>query len=118
MDTVKFKAHPPMSSSAENQNKNKLCEFHGDKGHNTNDYIHLKKQIEEAMKCEQLSHLIKELKKGNTKGDHPKATKKVKLLEKETSSHIYGTTVAANNKEKNLSEFLPKPKNLMSPIGK
>ncbi|GKC00307.1 hypothetical protein Tco_0986443 [Tanacetum coccineum] len=28
MDTVKFKAPPPMTGPAENQNKNKFCEFH------------------------------------------------------------------------------------------
>ncbi|GJT31912.1 reverse transcriptase domain-containing protein [Tanacetum coccineum] len=33
MDTVKFKALPPMIGPAENRNKNKLCEFHGDKGY-------------------------------------------------------------------------------------
>ncbi|GKE56860.1 reverse transcriptase domain-containing protein [Tanacetum coccineum] len=42
MDTVKFKAPPPMSGLAENRNKNKLCEFHGDKGYSTNECIHLK----------------------------------------------------------------------------
>ncbi|GKG25874.1 hypothetical protein Tco_0399020 [Tanacetum coccineum] len=35
MDTVKFKALSPMIGPAENRNKNKLCEFHGDKGHST-----------------------------------------------------------------------------------
>ncbi|GJR48138.1 hypothetical protein Tco_1316241 [Tanacetum coccineum] len=54
MDTVKFKAPPPMFGSAENRNKNKLCEFYGDKGHNTDECIHLKKQIEEAIKSRQL----------------------------------------------------------------
>nr|GEV82273.1 reverse transcriptase domain-containing protein [Tanacetum cinerariifolium] len=32
MDTVKFKAPPPMTGPAENHNKNELCEFHKDKG--------------------------------------------------------------------------------------
>ncbi|GKA05427.1 hypothetical protein Tco_0684547 [Tanacetum coccineum] len=62
MEMVKFKAPPPMSGPAENQNKNKFCEFHGDKGHNTDECIHLRKQIKEAVKSGQLSHLIKELK--------------------------------------------------------
>ncbi|GJQ96352.1 hypothetical protein Tco_0007491 [Tanacetum coccineum] len=38
-NTMMIKAPPPMSSSAENRNKNKFCEFHGDKGHNTNECI-------------------------------------------------------------------------------
>ncbi|GJW98228.1 reverse transcriptase domain-containing protein [Tanacetum coccineum] len=46
IDTVKFKAPPPMTGLAENQNKNKFCEFHGDKGHITNECIHLRRQIE------------------------------------------------------------------------
>ncbi|GKD75013.1 hypothetical protein Tco_1333295 [Tanacetum coccineum] len=42
METVKFKA-PPMTRPAENRNKNKFYEFHGDKGHNKNECIHLRK---------------------------------------------------------------------------
>ncbi|GJR29935.1 hypothetical protein Tco_1106167 [Tanacetum coccineum] len=76
MDMVKFKAPPPMSGLAENRNKNKFCEFHGDKGYNTNECIHLKKQIEKAVRYGQLSHLIKELKQGSNKGEHSKASKK------------------------------------------
>ncbi|GJR15770.1 hypothetical protein Tco_0798422 [Tanacetum coccineum] len=54
MDTVKFKAPPPMSGPTENRNKNKFCEFHRDKGHSTNECIHLKKnrgngQVREAI---------------------------------------------------------------------
>ncbi|GKD25273.1 hypothetical protein Tco_1231487 [Tanacetum coccineum] len=33
METVKLKAPPPMSGHAEGRNKNKFCEFHGDKGY-------------------------------------------------------------------------------------
>ncbi|GJY08549.1 hypothetical protein Tco_0375603 [Tanacetum coccineum] len=45
MDTVKFKAPPPMSGSAENRNKNEFCEFHGYKGHSTDKCIHLKNRL-------------------------------------------------------------------------
>ncbi|GJS00515.1 hypothetical protein Tco_0317023 [Tanacetum coccineum] len=37
MDMVKFKAPPLMFGPIENRNKNKFCEFHGDKGHNTDE---------------------------------------------------------------------------------
>ncbi|GKB00434.1 hypothetical protein Tco_0828427, partial [Tanacetum coccineum] len=59
METVKFKAPPPMTGPAENQNKNKFCEFHGDKGHNTGECIHLRKKIEEEVKFEQLCPEVK-----------------------------------------------------------
>ncbi|GKB30824.1 hypothetical protein Tco_0870225 [Tanacetum coccineum] len=69
METVKFKAPPPMTGLAENHNKNKFCKFYGDKGHNTDECIHLRKPIEEAVKSGQLSHLIKEIKQGGFRGE-------------------------------------------------
>nr|GEZ09494.1 reverse transcriptase domain-containing protein [Tanacetum cinerariifolium] len=48
-----------------------------------------KKQIEEAVKSRQLSHLIKELKQGNSKGEHSKATKKGETSSKEKSPIIF-----------------------------
>ncbi|GKA46916.1 reverse transcriptase domain-containing protein [Tanacetum coccineum] len=82
MNTVKFKAPPPMTGPAEIRNKNKFCEFHGDKGHNTCECIHLRRQIEEAVKSGQLSHLVKEIKQGGKLREHAKAAKKGKLLKK------------------------------------
>ncbi|GJU14749.1 hypothetical protein Tco_1142715 [Tanacetum coccineum] len=70
MDTMKFKAPLPMSGPTKNRNKNKFCEFHGDKGHSTDECIHLKKQIKEADRSGKLSHLIKKQKQGSKKGEH------------------------------------------------
>ncbi|GKD43444.1 hypothetical protein Tco_1268089 [Tanacetum coccineum] len=75
METLKFRAPPPMHGPPKNINKNKFCEFHGDKGHSTDESIHMKKQIEEAVKSGQSSHLIIELKKGGNKGEPVKASK-------------------------------------------
>nr|GEU47233.1 retrovirus-related Pol polyprotein from transposon TNT 1-94 [Tanacetum cinerariifolium] len=89
LQILKLKAPPPMLGFAENQNKNKFCKFHGDKSHNTDECIHLKKQIEEAVKSGQLSHLIKELKQGNSKREHPKAAKKGETSSKEKAPTIF-----------------------------
>ncbi|GJU03133.1 hypothetical protein Tco_1113471 [Tanacetum coccineum] len=87
MDTVKFKAPPPMTGPAENRNKNKFCEFHGDKGHSTDECIHLRRQIEEAVKSGQLSHLVKEIKQGGKRGEHAKAAKKAESWAQNGKGH-------------------------------
>nr|GEV09714.1 hypothetical protein [Tanacetum cinerariifolium] len=56
--------------------------FETNKGHTTDEYMHLKRQIEEMLKAGKLSHLIKELKESNGK-DQTKATKKGETLGKE-----------------------------------
>ncbi|GJS23930.1 reverse transcriptase domain-containing protein [Tanacetum coccineum] len=71
----KFKALPLMTTPVEKRNHEKFCEFHGEVGHNTDECMHLEKQIEEMLKAGKLSHLIKELKQNNGK-EQPKATKK------------------------------------------
>ncbi|GJV44989.1 reverse transcriptase domain-containing protein [Tanacetum coccineum] len=67
LDKGKFKAPPPMTTPVEKRNANKFCEFHGEVGHNTDEYMHLRKQIEEMLKAGKLSHLIKEIKQNNGK---------------------------------------------------
>ncbi|GJR74687.1 reverse transcriptase domain-containing protein [Tanacetum coccineum] len=57
-----------MTTPVEKRNHAKFCEFHGEVGHNTDECMHLKKQIEEMLKAGKLSHLIKELKLFNGKG--------------------------------------------------
>ncbi|GJS36829.1 reverse transcriptase domain-containing protein [Tanacetum coccineum] len=75
LDKGKFKTPPPMTTPVEKRNNNKLCEFHREVGHNTNECMHLRRQIEELIKNGKLSHVIKELKQGSGK-DQPKAAKK------------------------------------------
>ncbi|GJT11766.1 hypothetical protein Tco_0858808 [Tanacetum coccineum] len=57
LDKGKFKAPPPMTTPVEKRNANKFCEFHGEVGHNTDECMHLRKQIEEMLKAGKLSHL-------------------------------------------------------------
>ncbi|GJU19221.1 hypothetical protein Tco_1152563 [Tanacetum coccineum] len=64
-----------MTTLVEKRNNNKFCEFHGEVGHNTDEYMHLKRHIEELIKNGKLSHVIKDLKQGSKK-DQPKAAKK------------------------------------------
>ncbi|GJW36908.1 reverse transcriptase domain-containing protein [Tanacetum coccineum] len=71
----KFKAPPPMTTPVDQRNANKFCEFHGEVGYNTDECMHLRKQIEEMLKARKLSHLIKEIKQNNRK-EQPKVTKK------------------------------------------
>ncbi|GJV06974.1 hypothetical protein Tco_1344630 [Tanacetum coccineum] len=64
-----------MTTLVEKQNHAKFYEFHGEVGRNTDECMHLRKQIEEMLKAGKLSHLIKELKQNNGK-EQPKVTKK------------------------------------------
>ncbi|GJW16966.1 reverse transcriptase domain-containing protein [Tanacetum coccineum] len=64
-----------MTTPVEKRNANKFCEFHGEVGHNTDECMHLRKQIKEMLKAGKLSHLIKEIKQNNRK-EQPKVTKK------------------------------------------
>ncbi|GKA92029.1 hypothetical protein Tco_0813954 [Tanacetum coccineum] len=66
-----------MTTPVEKRNASKLCEFHGEVGHTTDECMHLKRQIEKMLKAEKLSHLIKELKQNNGK-DQAKTVKKGK----------------------------------------
>ncbi|GKG12257.1 hypothetical protein Tco_0346494, partial [Tanacetum coccineum] len=59
------KAQPPMTTPVEKRNHVKFCEFHGEVGHNRDECMHLKNQIEEMLKAGKLPHLIKELKQNN-----------------------------------------------------
>ncbi|GKB46204.1 reverse transcriptase domain-containing protein [Tanacetum coccineum] len=74
-----FKTPPPMTTPVENQNANKFCEFHGEVGHNTDECNHLRKQIEDMLKAEKLSHIIRELKQSSGK-DQPKKKAKLPML--------------------------------------
>ncbi|GKF31712.1 hypothetical protein Tco_0101510 [Tanacetum coccineum] len=69
----KFKPPPPMVTPIEKRSSNKFCDFHNDKGHDTDECMQLKMQIEEFVREGKLSHLIKEIKQGR---DQTKVGKK------------------------------------------
>nr|GEW91355.1 hypothetical protein [Tanacetum cinerariifolium] len=82
LEKGKFKAPSLMTTPVEKQNHTKFCEFHGEVRHNTDECMHLKKQIEEMLKAGKLSYLIKELKQNNGK-EQPKTAKKEETPGKE-----------------------------------
>ncbi|GJV58729.1 reverse transcriptase domain-containing protein [Tanacetum coccineum] len=67
MDNVNFPPPPPMVGTPEKRNMNKFCDYHQDRGHNTNDCYHLKKQIEEEVASGRLAHLVKDIRQGSQK---------------------------------------------------
>nr|GFB81286.1 reverse transcriptase domain-containing protein [Tanacetum cinerariifolium] len=69
----KFQPPPPMVTPVEKRNGNKFCNFHNDKGHNTDECMQLKKQIKELVRAGKLSHLIKEINQGR---EQPKTGRK------------------------------------------
>ncbi|GJX79375.1 hypothetical protein Tco_0327524 [Tanacetum coccineum] len=76
-----------MITPVEKRNNNKFYEFHREVGHNIDECMHLKRQIEELIKAGKLSHVIKELKQGSGK-DQPKSTKKGESSRKDKAMEI------------------------------
>ncbi|GJU67848.1 hypothetical protein Tco_1254107 [Tanacetum coccineum] len=74
MDNMNFPPPPPMVGTLEKRNMNRFCDYHQDRGHNTNNCYYLKKQIKEAVASGRLAHLVKDIRhggqksKGSTKG--------------------------------------------------
>ncbi|GKG22127.1 hypothetical protein Tco_0384722, partial [Tanacetum coccineum] len=71
-----------MTTPVEKRNNRKFYEFHGEVGHNTDECMHLKRQIKELLKAGKLSHVIKELKQNSGK-DQPKTNKKEEASNKD-----------------------------------
>nr|GEV26442.1 hypothetical protein [Tanacetum cinerariifolium] len=64
--------------SPKKQNLSKFCDYHGDRGHNTNDCYYLKRRIEEEVASRKLAHLVKDIRQGNQQNrGHVKGSVKV-----------------------------------------
>ncbi|GJU87622.1 reverse transcriptase domain-containing protein [Tanacetum coccineum] len=117
LDKGKFNALPPMTTPVEKQNHAKFCEFHGEVGHNTDECMHLKKQIEEMLKVGMLSHLIKELKQNNEK-EHPKVVKKGETSGKDKALAILMVQPWERVARQRITQnFSPNPEILFPPLG-
>ncbi|GJV94775.1 hypothetical protein Tco_1546352 [Tanacetum coccineum] len=66
MEGISFSEPPPLIGIPEKQNLNKFCDYHGDRGHNTDCY-QLKKQIEEVVALGKLAHLVRDIRWSNQK---------------------------------------------------
>nr|GEX04556.1 reverse transcriptase domain-containing protein [Tanacetum cinerariifolium] len=75
----KFQPPPPMVTPVEKRSSNKFCDFHNNKGHSTDECMQLKKQIEELVRGEKLSHLIKEIKQGRDQSKQERKKQQSKI---------------------------------------
>ncbi|GKB65135.1 reverse transcriptase domain-containing protein [Tanacetum coccineum] len=117
LDKGKFKPSPPMTTPVEKRNASKFCEFHGEVGHTTDECMHLKKQIEEMLKAEKLSHLIKELKQNNGK-DQAKVAKKGEAARKDKPLAILMVQSGRKiSKQRITQTFSPKTMISFPPLG-
>nr|GEX27210.1 hypothetical protein [Tanacetum cinerariifolium] len=99
-----------MTTPVEKWNLEKFCDFHGEVGHNTDEYMHLKKHIDEMLKAGKLSHLIKELKQNNRK-EQPKVAKKGETYGKDKALAILMTM-----SQKVISSFVDNSWNAKDPV--
>ncbi|GJT95585.1 hypothetical protein Tco_1091103 [Tanacetum coccineum] len=105
-----------MTTPVEKRNNNKFCEFYGEVGHNTDECMHLRRQIEELIKAGKLSHVIKELKQGSEK-DQPKVAKKGEKSGKDKPLVILMVQPWQRVAEKRITQsFSPNPKILFPPL--
>ncbi|GKD29078.1 reverse transcriptase domain-containing protein [Tanacetum coccineum] len=58
----------PLVGTPSKENIHKFCDYHNEKGHNTNDCFVLKKQLEVALETGKLNHLIKDVRQKGKKG--------------------------------------------------
>nr|GEV49407.1 reverse transcriptase domain-containing protein [Tanacetum cinerariifolium] len=103
-----------MMTPVKKRNHANFCEFHGEVGHNTDECMHLKKQIKEMLKAGKLSYLIKELKQNNGK-EQPKIAKKGETHGKEKPLAILIEAIASTASITPLIGFSGK---VIWPIGK
>nr|GEU65508.1 reverse transcriptase domain-containing protein [Tanacetum cinerariifolium] len=65
MESISFLEPPPLIRTPKKQNLNKFCDYHREKGYNTNDYYQLRKQIKEAVASRELAYLVKDICQNN-----------------------------------------------------
>nr|GEU53849.1 reverse transcriptase domain-containing protein [Tanacetum cinerariifolium] len=71
------------------ENLNKYCGYHNEKGHSTNDFFHLKKQLEIALESGKLNHLVKDVRQRGRVGQQNGSPQKGKALVVEVEEEGY-----------------------------
>ncbi|GKD91820.1 reverse transcriptase domain-containing protein [Tanacetum coccineum] len=106
-----------MTTPVEKRNNNKFCEFHGEVRHNTDECMHLKRQIEELLKAGKPSHVIKELKQ-NSRKDQQKTNKKGETSNKDKALAILMVQPWQRvARQKITQSFSPDPEISFPPLG-
>ncbi|GKD26178.1 hypothetical protein Tco_1232392, partial [Tanacetum coccineum] len=106
-----------MTTPIEKRNHAKFYEFHGEVRHNTDECMHLRKQIEEMLKAGKLSHFIKELKQNNEK-EQPKVTKKGEASRKDKALDILMVQPWERVAKQRITQsFSPNPEIFFLPLG-
>ncbi|GKA80478.1 hypothetical protein Tco_0787170 [Tanacetum coccineum] len=62
------------------ENLNRYCDYHNEKGHNTNDCFHLKWQLEIAVESGKLNHLVKDARQRGKVGQQSNGLQKAKVI--------------------------------------
>ncbi|GJY55259.1 hypothetical protein Tco_0454374 [Tanacetum coccineum] len=73
----------PMQLPPKKENQDRYCDYHGEKGHYTNDCFQLKRQLEMALESEKLNHRIKDVRqrgRGNAKGGDAEKDKIINMI--------------------------------------
>ncbi|GKE89534.1 hypothetical protein Tco_1567009, partial [Tanacetum coccineum] len=106
LEKGKFKAPPPMVTPVEKRDPSKYCEFHSDMGHNTNECMQLRKQIDEMIKAGKLSGQAQdypELLSGEAMSFPPLSeedgTESPMIIEVEMGGHFVTIPTQCNNRQ-------------------
>ncbi|GJY60527.1 reverse transcriptase domain-containing protein [Tanacetum coccineum] len=65
----------PLVGVPSKENLNRYCDYHNEKGHNTNDCFHLKQQLEIALESGKLNHLVKDVRQRGRGATEQRPTK-------------------------------------------
>ncbi|GJV76125.1 hypothetical protein Tco_1507709 [Tanacetum coccineum] len=86
----------PLVGAPGKENLNRYCDYHNEKGHNTNDCFHLKRQLEIALESGKLNHLVKDVRqrgKGNQRNNGPQKTKVINMVKSHPLNRKRKTTM-------------------------